>query len=119
MCVKVANTFQQKSLYVFFSQQGVVIAASKPTLPKLMQLGIPQEVGAHYQMFGIHLLQDQTGAQIGAIVMSCHYQPVAIVTEILKQWLQREPTPVTWDNLIQVFRQCGLERLAQHVQEML
>ena len=81
-----------------------------------MQLGIPQEVGTHYQIFGIFLLQDETGVKIGAIVMSCHHQPVAIVTEILKEWLQMEPTPVNWDNLIQILRQCGLKRLAQHVQ---
>ena len=48
---------------------------------------------------------------------SCHYQPDNIVTDILCKWLQEGPTPVTWDNLIQVLRDCGLQTLADYVQD--
>ena len=89
---------------------------SRPTLPQLMRLQIPEKVGPHYRKFGTLLLQDDTGAQIASITMSCHYQPVDIVNDILKKWLQKEPTPVTWDNLIRVLRDCDLKQLAEYVQ---
>ena len=34
-----------------------------------------------------------------------------------RKWLREGPTPVTWDNLIQVLRDCGLQTLADYVQD--
>ena len=47
---------------------------------------------------------------------SCHYQPDDIVTSILRKWLQEGPTPVTWDYLTQVLRDCCLQTLAEYVE---
>ena len=89
---------------------------SRPTLPQLMRLQIPEKVGPHYRTFGTLLLQDDTGCVVQSMETASHYQPDDIVTDILKKWLQKEPTPVTWDNLIRVLRDCGLTPLAKYVQ---
>ena len=94
---------------------GDAIDNSRPTLPQLMRLQIPEKVGPHYRTFGTLLLQDDTGTQGASITMFCHYQPDDIVIGILRKWLQKEPTPVTWDNLIKVLRDCDLKPLAEHV----
>ena len=95
---------------------GDVVGHSKPELPQLMRLRIPEEVGADYKKFGTLLLNDQRGRQIENIKVS-EQQPDHIVQEILKKWLQQAPTQVTWDNLINILRDCGLTTLADEVQE--
>ena len=96
---------------------GSETAHTEPTLPQLMRLKIPEEVGGHYRAFGTLLLDDKKGNQVEIAEKSCHYQPDDIVTSILRKWLQEGPTPVTWDNLIQVLRDCGLKTLADYVQD--
>ena len=91
-------------------------ANTEPTLPQLMRLKIPEEVGGHYRKFGTLLLNDKKGNQVDIAEKSCHYQPDHIVTIILRKWLQERPTPVTWSNLIQVLRDCCLQGLAQYVE---
>ena len=91
-------------------------ANTKPTLPQLMRLKIPKEVGTKYREFGTLLLKDDTGCLVDIAEKSCHYQPDDIVTSVLRKWLQEGPTPVTWSNLIQVLRDCCLQTLAQYVE---
>ena len=91
-------------------------ANTKPTLPQLMRLKIPEKVGTKYRKFGTLLLNDDTGGLVDIAEKSCHYQPDDIVTSILRKWLQEGPTPVTWSNLIQVLRDCCLQGLAQYVE---
>ena len=92
-------------------------ANTKPTLPQLMRLKIPEKVGGRYRKFGILLLDDDTGNLVEIAEKSCHYQPDDIVTSILSKWLQEEPTPVTWDTLTNVLRDCGLQTLADYVRD--
>ena len=92
-------------------------AHTEPTLPQLMRLKIPEKVGGHYRKFGTLLLNDDTGCLVDIAEKSCHYQPDEIVTSILRKWLQEGPTPVNWDNLIQVLRDCGLQTLADYVRD--
>ena len=95
---------------------GNEMANTKPTLPQLMRLKIPEKVGGRYRKFGTLLLNDDTGGLVDIAEKSCHYQPDDIVTSILRKWLQEGPTPVTWSNLIQVLRDCCLQGLAQYVE---
>ena len=95
---------------------GNEMANTKPTLPQLMRLKIPEKVGGRYRKFGTLLLNDDTGGLVDIAEKSCHYQPDNIVTSILRKWLQEGPTPVTWSNLIQVLRDCCLQGLAQYVE---
>ena len=92
-------------------------ANSEPTLPQLMRLKIPEKVGGNYRNFGTLLLNDDAGCLVDIAEKSCHYQPDDIVTSILRKWLQEGPTPVTWDNLIQVLRDCNLQTLAKCVEQ--
>ena len=92
-------------------------AHTEPTLPQLMRLKVPEEVGGRYRKFGTLLLDDKKGNQVEIAEKSCHYQPDEIVTSILCKWLQEGPTPATWDNLIQVLRDCDLQTLADYVRD--
>ena len=96
---------------------GNKMANTKPTLPQLMRLKIPEKVGGHYRKFGTLLLDDDTGNLVEIAEKSCHYQPDDIVTSILRKWLQGEPTSVTWDTLTKVLRDCGLQTLAEYVRD--
>ena len=60
-------------------------ANTKPTLPQLMRLKIPEKVGAKYRKFGTLLLNDKTGCLVDITEKSCHYQPDDIVTSILRK----------------------------------
>ena len=92
-------------------------AHTKPTLPQLMRLKISEKAGVNYRKFGTLLLDDDTGSLVDISEKSCHYQPDDIVTSILRKWLQEGPTPVTWDNLTKVLRNCGLQRVADYVRD--
>ena len=67
-------------------------------------------------MFGTLLLDDDTGDLVDIAEKSCHYQSEKIVTRILRKWLKKAPTPVTWDNFTALLRVCRLQTLADHVQ---
>ena len=51
----------------------------------LIQLQILQVVGVNYDMFGIFLLNDETGSQVDIIVDDCHGMTERIVMSILKE----------------------------------
>ena len=88
----------------------------QPDLPELLRLRIPEGVGVEYFNFGIYLLDDKTGQQLGIFESDCHYQAEPIVKRILRSWLTREPTPVTWKNLIETLHKSNLNTLAYHVE---
>ena len=90
-------------------------ANSKPDLPEMLRLKIPEKVGAKYASFGTLLLNDTTGAQVEGIESDCHFQTNCIVLKILRCWLRSEPTPVTWQNLIEVLEQSDLHSLADAI----
>ena len=92
-------------------------ANSTPTLPQMMRLKIPEKVGTEYEKFGTLLLKDDTGSRVASARETCHHKPERIVTSILRIWLQEEPTPVTWENLIKVLRDADLNSLAGFVQQ--
>ena len=88
----------------------------QPDLTELLRLKIPEKVGVKYFNFGINLLGDKTGQQLGTFQSDCHYKAEPIVKKILRSWLTREPTPVTWGNLIQTLRKSNLSTLADDVE---
>jgi GTPase SAR1 family protein len=94
---------------------GNAASNTKPTLPQLMRLQIPEKVGVNYKKFGTYILNDNEGWQV-ANMEACSSNPENIVYEILKKWLQEMPTPVTWGNLIQMLRQTELNKLADDVE---
>ena len=90
-------------------------ANSKPDLPEMIRLKIPEKVGAKYTSFGTLLLNDTTGALVEAIETECNFQTNPIVLKILRCWLRSEPTPVTWQNIIKVLEQSDLHSLADDI----
>ena len=88
----------------------------QPDLPSLLRLRIPERVGLSYEKFGIILLDDRKGQLVQNIENTCKRQLDSIVINILRSWLTREPTPVTWENLIQTLRMSNLHTLADNVE---
>ena len=89
--------------------------ASQPDLPELLRLKVPENAGVYYTKFGTLLLDDKRGCHVKNIEKSNKEDPELIVINILRNWLTREPTPVTWENLIKTLRESDLKRLAEDI----
>ena len=96
---------------------GGATANSKPTLPQLMRLSIPENVGVNYEKFGIYLLNDKDGNQVAIIKEDSKHQTETIVIGILRKWIQEVPTEVSWKNLITVLKDINLSKLADNVKK--
>ena len=92
-------------------------ANSRPNLPQMMRLKLPEKIGTKYEKFGTLLLDDTTGCVVANARETCHHQPEHIVTSILRTWLQEEPTAVTWENLIKALKDAELNALAEYVKK--
>ena len=88
-----------------------------PTLPELLQLQIPQNVGAEYKIFGTFLLNDKTGTEVNSIEEEFRGKPKRIVTKILEEWLTGIGKPCTWQILIKTLRDCEFNVLANQIEE--
>ena len=64
-------------------------------------------------MFGILLLNDETGAEVRTIVTKHHEDADQINLEILSLWIQGKGKPLSWDVLIDVLKTIGLGTLAE------
>ena len=88
-----------------------------PSLPQLLQLKIPQNVGAEYKIFGTFLLNDKTGTEVNSIEEEFRGKPKRIVTKILEEWLTGKGKPCTWQILIKTLRDCEFTVLADQIEE--
>lgn len=84
-----------------------------PSLPDLLRLKIPQEVGAHYKTFGIFLLNDETGSRVDAIKKASLNETVL---NILQEWITGRGKPRTWQALIETLNDSELTDLADKIQ---
>lgn len=66
-------------------------------------------------MFGIFLLNDETGSRVNSIEDECHGKPERINTKIMEMWLTGEGEPCTWQTLINTLRDCDLNVLADQI----
>ena len=64
-------------------------------------------------MFGILLLNDETGAEVRTIVTKHHEDADQINLEILSLWIQGKGKPLSWDVLIDVLKTIGLGTVAE------
>ena len=63
------------------------------------------QIGAKYSKFGIHLLDDKTGAIVEALEMEYSKNAERINMAILQRWLQGKGVkPVTWSTLVTVIK---------------
>ena len=88
----------------------------EPSLPKLLELDIPESVGAGYRKFGTFLLNDKTGSLVDAIEMECLGKPHHITTKILQEWVVGKGKVPTWQTLVQTLRRCKLTDLADQIE---
>ena len=66
-------------------------------------------------MFGILLLNDETGAEVRTIVTKHHEDAEQINLEILSLWIEGKGKPLSWDVLIDVLKVIGLSSLAKDI----
>ena len=81
------------------------------------KVDIAEMVGVHYCSFGIQLLQDRTGDVVSAMEKELGKNALDINHKILRLWLQgKGRQPVTWDTLIAVLQDIGLNCLAKDIE---
>ena len=80
-------------------------------MPELLseKLNVAVQIGAKYSTFGIHLLDDKTGAIVVALEMEHSKNAERINMTILQRWLQGNGVkPVTWSTLLTVIKKIGM-----------
>ena len=78
---------------------------------------IPQQIGTKYFQFGVLLLNDEIGAQVNAITTQYLGDAEQINFEILRLWIGGKGKPLSWDTLINVLKDIGLNFLASDIQD--
>ena len=68
-------------------------------------------------MFGVLLLNDESGAEVNAIVKEHRGNAADINFEILSRWIEGKGQPLSWDTLINVLQHIGLETLASDIKD--
>jgi hypothetical protein len=94
-----------------------VTETGKPSLPKLLKLGVVETVGTHYLSFGTFLLNDETGSRIDVIEHDCLRQTHRITRKILQEWLAGRGKPCTWETLTITLHDCKLNTLAKKIKQ--
>jgi hypothetical protein len=89
----------------------------KPSLPKLLELGVEEAIGTHYLSFGTFLLNDKTGSQIDVIEHDCLGKSHRIIRKILQEWLAGRGKPCTWETLTITLHDCKLNTLAKKIKQ--
>ena len=97
-----------------------------PTMMELLKfkgrtqvLKIPREIGTATTEFGIHLLQDKTGARVCSILESNQHRTEKANQQLLMEWVQgRGKMPVSWKTLVSVLDSAELHSLAQQIREV-
>lgn len=96
----------------------------RPTMMELITFighdrvfSIPKKIGTRWPQFGIHLLQDETGASVLSIADKHGGDAEKINFEILHEWLTgRGKQPVIWKTLTDVLNDAGLAELASDIE---
>ena len=99
-----------------------VFSVERPNLAKVLSfpansgnINIPQQIGTKFFMFGVLLLNDETGAEVSAIDTKYHGDAEQINEEILRLWIGGKGKPLSWDTLLGVLEDIGLNTLAINV----
>ena len=80
-------------------------------------INILQEIGVKYHDFGLHLLEDDTGARIQSLAHKHMNDAEQINLDVFQQWITgRGKHPVTWKTLTVVLRDVELPVLAGEIE---
>ena len=81
------------------------------------KINILQEIGVKYHDFGLHLLEDDTGARIQSLAHKHMNDAEQINLDIFQQWITgRGKHPVTWKTLTAVLHDNELTVLAGEIE---
>ena len=104
-----------------------MVADERPNLLKLLNfpsrsghdVSIPNQIGTKYSLFGVLLLNDETGAEVSTIATRYRDDAEQINLEILRLWIGGKGKPLSWNMLIDVLKATGLNTLAGDIQDRL
>ena len=69
-----------------------------------------------FDLFGIFLLNDDTGDKMAVIKHNCQGDAEKITRAILTAWLRGGGISVSWESLVETLRKCELSLLADQIQ---
>ena len=75
-----------------------------PSLPELICLNVPEQVGGSYFKFGVILLNGRTGSLVRSYKKECQGDAEEVMLRILQEWLEGKGLPVTWESLVKTLR---------------
>ena len=79
-------------------------------------VNLAESIGVHYDVFGILLLEDAEGNLVSAMEEELGRNSTKINRRIFQLWLQgKGKRPVSWDTLVSVLKDTGLNKLASDV----
>ena len=79
-------------------------------------LNVITRVMNEYKNLGMWLLNDDNLHFVKTLEHKHHNDSQEITEEIFRKWINEGPTPVNWGALIGVFREMGLNALADEIQ---
>lgn len=80
-------------------------------------INVMEQIGVKYKIFGIHLLEDATGAVTDAIERQCLLIAADINMKIIQRWITGQgKKPITWSTLTDVLRDIELSELADKIE---
>lgn len=112
--------FNANRAHLFFAEN------KEPTLLEFTKfpaangnINLAEQIGTDYKYFGIVILEDKMGDLTDAAEKRHHLIAKDINTDIFTQWLRgRGRKPVSWDTLVKVLQEIGLQTLAEDVRKI-
>ena len=84
------------------------------------KINILTQIGVHYDVFGIFLLNDNDGSVTDALKETCMRDSDEINLEISRKWLQGEgKLPITWVTFLRVLKNIDMKPLAFDIEASL
>ena len=109
------NSFYTLKIIAFF----LLFSEEPPNLLTLLRfptskgyINLTEKVGDKFKIFGTLLLKDDDDAIMSGLELTHIGRVVDITRAVFIKWINSEPTPVTWENLLTTMRSSGLQKLA-------
>ena len=93
------------------------VSSEQPTMPQLLKINLPVRVRDKYEVFGIHLLNDDYGDKMVILRERFSRDAEKITMEVLVEWLRGRG--VSWQSLITTLWDSELFLMADQLQTAL
>jgi hypothetical protein len=101
------------------ASQPLSISSEQPTMPQLLKINLPVRVRDKYEVFGIHLLNDDYGDKMVILRERFLRDAEKITMEVLVEWLRGRGVGVSWQSLITTLWDSELFLMADQLQTAL